>query len=88
MKPEQTCQHGENGRRPEDQQRNVLLIPDDTMVVIRDLECHSQEVYAYLDTPAAQGDLVGTVIRALECGANVLTRASSRSDFEHVEKLA
>ena len=88
MKPEQPCQHGEHSCRPEDQQRNVLLIPDDNMVIIRDLECRSQEVYTYLDTPAAQGDLVGAVIRALECGAIVLTRASSRSDFEHVEKLA
>jgi hypothetical protein len=91
MKENPTCQsseHGNNQDSHEDTPRKVVLIPDDSRVIIRDVECRSEEVYAYMDTPIAKGDPVGALIRAFECGAMVLMRASSRSDFEHMERLA
>jgi hypothetical protein len=91
MKPQHTCKNGENGRceeSPEGSQSKVVLIPDDQKVIIRDIECRSEEVYSYLEAASAQGDPVDALIRALECGASVLKRVSARIDYEHVEKLA
>jgi len=91
MKPEQTCKCGGNGRckdNPEGSQGKIILIPDDRKVIIRDVECHSEEVYSYLESAAAQADPEGAVIHALECGATVLQRASLRKDHDYLEKLA
>jgi hypothetical protein len=91
MKPQQTCKCGENGRckeSPEGSQGKILLIPDDRKVIIRDIECHSEEVYSYLEAAGAQQDPVDALLRALECGVAVLQRVSSRSDNDYMAKLA
>jgi hypothetical protein len=90
MKPEQTCKRDENGRCNEspDGSGKVILIPDDRRVIIRDLECCSEEVYSYMETAGTQMDPENAIVRALECGATVLQRASLRGDHDYLEKLA
>jgi len=75
-------------KSPENQMGKVILVPDDRKVIIRNVECQGEELYTYLDTTAARNDPIAAVVRVLECGANVLNRASSHTDVEHMEKLA
>ena len=91
MKPQQTCKCGENchcSEGPEESRGKVILIPDDRKVVIRNVECNSEEVYSYLEAAGAENDQVDALVRALECGVAVFQRVSSRSDNDYMAKLA
>lgn len=69
-------------------EEKVVLIPDDRKIIIRNMECRSEEVYSYLESGLNIADPIDAIVRALECGATVLKRAIFKDQFDYLDNLA